>query len=429
MAFFDCLRSVAVESLISHYDLVNAIQNDELQRKWMELMSILKYTDFKVIIDGDILSEALVDYVSDMYPSIMFYIVYDNATDEDYDYVSSIVNATIVTGGDNDSDAHEVIFIDGNKSEMINKIVEIDQEFGLLSCIWANQTELDIDDVSVFDLVHYYDGYLERFAETRDIFSFDLEDFSLQLHPHIDCCVVGLQGHRESMEDTHIANSFTMNGERIEMFGVFDGHGGTETSIIIADHIVNYFANNLKKFTKSNAKRVFMDFADEVDSMGWTELKSSGSTAVVFLRRGSDGIFINLGDSRGMVIDEDGEIVFVTEDHTPDSEKKRIESQGGMVTGGYISAPNTNWMLAVSRAIGDLHFKDTGILITEPDVTKVKIPVNGRLLLSCDGLFEPWNINNKTVAKWAMKMSCHEIAMTAIDRGSTDNVSVMIHEM
>lgn len=70
-------------------------------------------------------------------------------------------------------------------------------------------------------------------------------------------------------------------------------------------------------------------------------------------------IFVNLGDSRAILCDAQ-KIIFETKDHRPsvEAEKQRIEAAGGVV--GRLPGRETiriNFMLAVSRALGDHGFK------------------------------------------------------------------------
>ena len=54
-----------------------------------------------------------------------------------------------------------------------------------------------------------------------------------------------MQGWRKSQEDAHIAHLDI--GEDINLFGVFDGHGGKEVSIFVEKEFKNMFVK-LKEF-------------------------------------------------------------------------------------------------------------------------------------------------------------------------------------
>jgi len=63
----------------------------------------------------------------------------------------------------------------------------------------------------------------------------------------------------------------------------------------------------------------------------------------------------NAGDSRCVLFTKENKVIPLSEDHKPDDEleKKRIEHAGGIVSEGRI-----NGNLNLSRAIGDLEFKN-----------------------------------------------------------------------
>lgn len=63
----------------------------------------------------------------------------------------------------------------------------------------------------------------------------------------------------------------------------------------------------------------------------------------------------NAGDSRCVLFTKDKNVVHLSDDHKPDNEneKKRITEAGGIISDGRI-----NGNLNLSRAIGDLEFKN-----------------------------------------------------------------------
>lgn len=81
---------------------------------------------------------------------------------------------------------------------------------------------------------------------------------------------------------------------------------------------------------------------------------NAGCTAVVLLITPDKYYVASAGDSRCVMYQKNEKLVRLTEDHKPDIEKerKRIEAAGGFVTGGRI-----NGSLNLSRALGDLEFK------------------------------------------------------------------------
>ena len=46
-----------------------------------------------------------------------------------------------------------------------------------------------------------------------------------------------MQGWRNTQEDSHICE-YTQLGSDIQLFGVFDGHGGNQVALWVQDHFV-----------------------------------------------------------------------------------------------------------------------------------------------------------------------------------------------
>lgn len=119
----------------------------------------------------------------------------------------------------------------------------------------------------------------------------------------------------------------------------------------------------------------------------------AGCTAVVLLLTPEKYYIANAGDSRCVLYNKENKVIALTEDHKPDNvlEKKRIEEAGGMVCEGRI-----NGNLNLSRAIGDLEFKNQKnldrnkqLIIAEPDVVVKEWDKSEKFfLLGCDGIWE-----------------------------------------
>ncbi|KAJ4848090.1 hypothetical protein Tsubulata_047020 [Turnera subulata] len=133
----------------------------------------------------------------------------------------------------------------------------------------------------------------------------------------------------------------------------------------------------------------------------------------------------------------------LTRDHHPDrdDERYRVETAGGYVLewGG---VPRVNGQLAISRAIGDLHFKSYGV-ISAPEVTGWQ-PLTANdsyLVVASDGLFEKlslqdvcdflWDVHNDGIGMSGLSSSCSYslaecLVNTAIEKGSMDNVAAVV---
>ena len=65
-----------------------------------------------------------------------------------------------------------------------------------------------------------------------------------------------MQGWRKKMEDSHITRTDIGPGKDTQLFGVFDGHGGTEVAVYVGNHFTEEFLKN-PNFVKNDIKGKF----------------------------------------------------------------------------------------------------------------------------------------------------------------------------
>lgn len=204
--------------------------------------------------------------------------------------------------------------------------------------------------------------------------------------------------------------------------------------------------------------------------------RGSGTTVVgAVVVKGKDGTYslklANCGDSRCLVVGGPGEceagaglvvrrpqlgvteapaedwpLILQSIDHKPDhpTERERIERAGGHVSGD--CPPRVDGDLAVSRGLGDFEYKaDRGVpasqqkVSCEPDVYEVSGLQAGALcVLACDGL---WDVISSDFAAGFVRSRlaqspdldlgdlAAEMVRTSLQRGSTDNVTVMLVQL
>jgi serine/threonine protein phosphatase PrpC len=115
-------------------------------------------------------------------------------------------------------------------------------------------------------------------------------------------------------------------------------------------------------------------------------------------------VVANAGDSRAVLADGDGVAVPLSDDHKPGApgESARIHAAGGFVSCiGGVTRVNGN--LSLSRAIGDLQYKQNGalgrheqVVTAQPDVVvRALAPGDAFLLLACDGV---WDVLDRQAA-------------------------------
>eukprot|EP00486_Rosalina_sp_Unknown_P016701 CAMPEP_0201578948 /NCGR_PEP_ID=MMETSP0190_2-20130828/26110_1 /ASSEMBLY_ACC=CAM_ASM_000263 /TAXON_ID=37353 /ORGANISM="Rosalina sp." /LENGTH=535 /DNA_ID=CAMNT_0048012699 /DNA_START=79 /DNA_END=1686 /DNA_ORIENTATION=- len=251
------------------------------------------------------------------------------------------------------------------------------------------------------------------------------------------------QGIRPSMEDQVVVEaSFIVTGSKctsgnLSIYGVFDGHGGSQCA--------EFCAANLKEILKKyllitdNVSDAFNLCIAELDTKAIEHAKdASGSTACMILIDNTtyDLWCCNVGDSRSVLINSSYTTVKqLSVEHKPDYplEKQRIEQANGWVTFGRVCG-----ILAVSRSLGDKDFKYEieNLVISTPDITHHKLTFNEDkfVIVACDGLYDVFT--NEQCMQWLEKNSNDSISMqdltdklchTSIyDRKTKDNVSIII---
>lgn len=256
---------------------------------------------------------------------------------------------------------------------------------------------------------------------------------------------ISLKGLRDQNEDKHeiIVNSHNKNRsiKNVNMLAVFDGHGGKDVSAYIQENLPQYFLDKRVQYPIS--KRYVVNVYDHIQK---TLKKTnyayySGTTALVAInfKCGTENYLniMNSGDCR-CIICRDNFAMPLTKDHKPHwpEERNRIERVGGrIVFDGY------DWRikdLSVSRAFGDIDA--TPYVTHRPDLYRYKLDKNDKfIVLACDGL---WDVmSNQDVVNYILS-NCYDmhtkirknktmniakkLAEYALQKGSTDNISIII---
>jgi serine/threonine protein phosphatase PrpC len=154
----------------------------------------------------------------------------------------------------------------------------------------------------------------------------------------------------------------------------------------------------------------------------------SGATAVVALvRHRDDGKWVyvaNCGDARATIIRSGGGAVQISKDHKPTDPDEAEKLKGKtFVTGGKVGG-----VLGVSRAFGDFSLKE--YITVEPQIAKTEItPHDSALIIACDGLWDVCSNNDVSQITKGLPTAqamAEELVKQALERGSTDNVSVLV---
>lgn len=253
--------------------------------------------------------------------------------------------------------------------------------------------------------------------------------------------------------------------EQIHFFGVFDGHGGADAAhhcketmherlkeAILSTCVKNSDVEDLlnpNKLCSSEAfsralAEAFRVTDEDFAKMGGEseELSLVGTTAVVTLLSSQSMYLANAGDSRA-VLYRDGVALALTDDHKAarEDETARVEAAGGQIL--FWNGVRVMGLLAVSRAIGDHSLRP--YVIADPEVTVVnRHPLDELLVMASDGLWdvisnqEACTLAKKCLLRARQKGSSREnaarvaatvLTRAAVDRGSRDNVTVLVIDL
>lgn len=266
---------------------------------------------------------------------------------------------------------------------------------------------------------------------------------------------ISMLGKRPSNEDQHeiIINldGNKKNKKNINMFCIFDGHGGKEVAKYLKDHIPQFFVREHMNFdinNKHKMEKYIEKVYDHVQKCLERRLKNIsytvGSTALVsifyMINKKIKYNIINVGDCRAVNCNKDSIAIPLSKDHKPHlvDEKKRIED-----IGGEIIYDGDDWRikdLSVSRAFGDMDA--TPYVTHKPQIFNYSLKQNDKFMIfACDGLWDVLSnqeavdfilskLENVTeivnMSGYSINNIANQLGKYAIEKGSYDNVSIII---
>ncbi|XP_010428176.1 PREDICTED: protein phosphatase 2C 16-like [Camelina sativa] len=301
----------------------------------------------------------------------------------------------------------------------------------------------------------------------------EMEDAFAVLPHFLKLPIKMLMGDHEGMSPslTHLTGHF---------FGVYDGHGGHKVADYCRDRLHFVLAEEIERIKDELCKRntgegrqvqwekvftsCFLTVDDEIGGKVSRAVVGSsdkileavasetvGSTAVVALVCSSHIVVSNCGDSRAVLL-RGKEAMPLSVDHKPDREDEyaRIENAGGKVI--QWQGARVFGVLAMSRSLGDRYLKP--YVIPEPEVTFMpRSREDECLILASDGLWDVMNnqeaceLARRRILMWHKKNGAPPIAergkgtdpacqaaadylsMLAIQKGSKDNISIIVIDL
>ena len=248
-----------------------------------------------------------------------------------------------------------------------------------------------------------------------------------------------MQGWRKRQEDAHIAAVSKGDKKDIDVFGVFDGHGGKEISQFVSNHFTEELVINknvssdmslalketfikmdeimqnpegieeIKKYAKLSKEQDDLQSKNEPQNsqmalFSQLMVQKDPEANDIYMRTGCTACvmsidetnkklyFANAGDSR-VVLCKNGVAEAKSEDHKPemDSEKKRIYKADGWISDGRVKG-NLN----LTRGFGDLEYKqnknlkpEDQMITANPDINVVDFTKDmDFVIIGCDGIWD-----------------------------------------
>lgn len=260
------------------------------------------------------------------------------------------------------------------------------------------------------------------------------------------------QGLRPTMEDYHVATTFkpSLTSPLVGIYAVFDGHGGQLAAQTAAATFVPALTTGTCHFPDGDLAVALTATTARCEEAVLEASRGArsyaGSTLAGLVVRRAELMCVNVGDSRVVLGRRGGTVALaLSVDHSTklEGETERIASAGGFVKNEKVMG-----LLATTRSLGDMDFKEhrglhypssssssSAPLITAiPDVTRTVLEEGDDFaILACDGL---WSVlANKAAVRLAARAlrryndpsaAADALVRSALLRGSTDNVTVVL---
>lgn len=254
--------------------------------------------------------------------------------------------------------------------------------------------------------------------------------------------VYSIQGRRDHMEDRFEVLTDVVNKSHPSIFGIFDGHGGEAAAEYVKTHLPEVLKQHLLAYEKEKENSILSYPAIleqhilSVDKEMLEKLSASydeaGTTCLIALLSDKELTVANVGDSRGVLCDKDGNAIALSHDHKPYQlkERKRIKRAGGFIS--FNGSWRVQGILAMSRSLGDYPLKNLNVIIPDPDVLAFDLDKLQPefMILASDGLWDAFS-NEEAVRFIKERLDephygAKSIVLQSFYRGCPDNITVMV---
>ncbi|CAD5116504.1 DgyrCDS5381 [Dimorphilus gyrociliatus] len=257
-------------------------------------------------------------------------------------------------------------------------------------------------------------------------------------------CFKSVRNKRRNMEDRYIVlpnlkkcNHANQLMEQYSLFGVFDGHGGSEASSYLSAHLPEELFRQGLSDCNGREDVVLKKALSSLDSsfcrLSSIERMLSGSTACVCLLSDKVLTLAYVGDSQAVLVRKgNGKCQALCKPHTADnpSERDRVQSLGGtveIVDGVW----RCQYSLSVTRSVGDCNFKP--YVTADADTIQLQLDGSEKLLIiASDGLWDHISPDSLPthVYDHLSKRSKYSLADYLVNlaekEGQTDNITVIV---
>jgi len=230
--------------------------------------------------------------------------------------------------------------------------------------------------------------------------------------------------YRQSMEDIGILIPDLTNDYKVSLFGIFDGHGGTDVVKFVKSRLpqlIKIYLNDL--FPVEIAFKNAFKKVDE--ELKFFDSEYIGTTATLILIKDNKIYCANVGDSKAYII-YDKTYKQISNDHkcTNEDERKRINEIGGKIIKNRVMG-----QLILTRTLGDLYVKQFGVINT-PDINVYDINETIHyVIIASDGVWDVVDLDTITnMGKEGKNVGefCKDIVKLALNKGTKDNVSCIV---
>jgi len=241
--------------------------------------------------------------------------------------------------------------------------------------------------------------------------------------------LVEIQGPWAMEDRAHV--EARLGGRNLSLYGVFDGHNGSQASRFCQRHIAHLLAHSPVDVLAHPAAALERAFKQADGDFLATKHEDAGTTALVMLAHDNMLHVASCGDSRAILVRKDASVLPLSVEHKPDrlDERQRIARAGGTIE--HWGVWRVEGLLAMSRAIGDEKLKQ--FVIPDPDVVSHAVTKDDAfVVLATDGLFDV--LRNDEVAglcrgELTSEAAATRLATEVVTRGIVDNTTIIVVQL